>query len=98
MPIIEASIHAVKESGLERRAIQPGEAISDFELPDAAGAMVNSLELRNSRPLSDPFFLIEEPGVHFAISLFRVFRSDIQRLRIEVSRSLRSLRKPLIIH
>jgi hypothetical protein len=41
MPTIEASIHAVKESGLERRALQPGETIRDFELPDATGAMVN---------------------------------------------------------
>ena len=56
MPIIEASIHAVKESGLERRAIQPGEAISDFELPDAAGAMVNSLELRTRGPLLILFY------------------------------------------
>jgi hypothetical protein len=34
MPTVEASIHAVKESGLESRAIQPGETIGDFELPD----------------------------------------------------------------
>ena len=47
MPTIEASIHAVKESGLERRALQLGETIRDFELPDATGAMVKSLELRS---------------------------------------------------
>jgi hypothetical protein len=96
MPTIEASIHAVKESGLESRALQPGESITDFELPNATGVMVKSLELRTRGPLLS--CSIEEAGVHFAISIFRLFRSGIQRLRIEASRLLRSLRKPLIIH
>ena len=56
MPTIEASIHEVKESGLESRAIQPGEAIRDFELPDATGAMVKSLELRTRGPLLIVFY------------------------------------------
>src|SRR5271154_7557117 len=56
MPTIEASIHSVKESGLERGAIQPGEAIRDFELPDATGAMVKSLELRTRGPLLILFY------------------------------------------
>jgi len=56
MPTIEASIHAVKESGLERRALQPGETIRDFELPDATGAMVKSLELRTRGPLLIVFY------------------------------------------
>jgi peroxiredoxin len=56
MPTIEASIHAVKESGLERRAIQPGETIRDFELPDATGAIVKSLELRTRGPLLIVFY------------------------------------------
>ena len=56
MPTIEASIHSVKESGLERGAIQPGEAIRDFELPDATGAMVKSLELRTRGPLLIVFY------------------------------------------
>jgi len=56
MPTIEASIHAVKESGLERRALQLGETIRDFELPDATGAMVKSLELRSRGPLLIVFY------------------------------------------
>lgn len=56
MRTIEASIHAVKESGLERRAIQPGETIRDFELPDATGAMVKSLDLRTRGPLLIVFY------------------------------------------
>lgn len=55
-PTIEASTHAVKESGLERRAIQPGETIRDFELPDATGAMVKSLDLRTRGPLLIVFY------------------------------------------
>ena len=56
MPTIEASIRAVKESGLERRAIQPGETIRDFELPDATGVMVKSLDLRTQGPLLIVFY------------------------------------------
>src|SRR5277367_4332043 len=56
MPTIEASIHSVKESGFERGAIQPGEAIRDFELPDATGDMVKSLELRTRGPLLIVFY------------------------------------------
>src|SRR5260370_12512817 len=56
IPTIEASIHEVKESGLESRAIQPGEAIRDFELPDATCAMVKSLELRTRGPLLIVFY------------------------------------------
>jgi peroxiredoxin len=56
MPTIESSIHALKESGLERRAIQPGETIRDFELPDATGAIVKTLELRTLGPLLIVFY------------------------------------------
>ena len=56
MPTIEASIHAVKESGLESRALQPGESITDFELPNATGVMVKSLELRTRGPLLIVFY------------------------------------------
>src|SRR5271170_5461865 len=56
MPTIEASIRATKESELERRAIQPGETIRDFELPDATGAMVESLDLRAQGPLLIVFY------------------------------------------
>jgi peroxiredoxin len=56
MPTIEASIHAVKKWGLERRALQSGETIRDFELPDATGAMVKSLELRTRGPLLIVFY------------------------------------------
>ena len=56
MPTIEASIHAVKESGLESRALQPGESITDFELPNATGVMVKSIELRTHGPLLVVFY------------------------------------------
>ena len=56
MRTIEASIHAVKESGLESRALRPGECIRGFELPNATGVMVKSIELRTDSPLLVVFY------------------------------------------
>ena len=56
MPTIEASIHSVKESWLERGTIQPGEAIRDFELSDGTGSTVKNLELRTRGPLLIVFY------------------------------------------
>ncbi len=56
MPTIEASIHSVRESGLESRALQPGDSMTDFELLDATGRMVKSTELRAHGPLLVVFY------------------------------------------
>jgi peroxiredoxin len=56
VPTIEATTQRLRESGLAKRALQPGQAITDFELPDAAGKLVNSADLRRSGPLLILFY------------------------------------------
>jgi peroxiredoxin len=78
MPTIEASIHAVKESGLESRALQPGESITDFELPNATGVMVKSLELRTRGPLLIVFYRGGWcPFCNLAVQAFQEWHSEI---------------------
>lgn len=50
-PTIEAATKILRESGLSKRALQPGQIMPDFELPDATGKMVNSADLRQAGPL-----------------------------------------------
>jgi peroxiredoxin len=56
MPTIEATRRRLKESGLKDRALQPGETMSDFELPDATGEIVRSVESRSQGPLLITFY------------------------------------------
>lgn len=55
-PTIEATTQRLRESGLAKRALQPGQTIADFELPNAAGKLVNSADLRRSGPLLILFY------------------------------------------
>ena len=56
MPTIEATTKRLKESGLEDHALQPGQTMPDFELPDATGKIVRSTELRSRGPLLITFY------------------------------------------
>jgi peroxiredoxin len=56
VPTIEATTRRLLDSGLIREALQPGQTITDFELPDATGKQVKSLELRQARPLLILFY------------------------------------------
>ena len=56
MPTIEATTKRLKESGLEGHALQPGQTMPDFELPDATGRIVRSAELRSQGPLLITFY------------------------------------------
>lgn len=56
MPIFEASTLNLKNSGLAGLAMQPGQTMTDFELPDATGKMVKSAALRARGPLLIVFY------------------------------------------
>ena len=56
MPTIEATTKRLKESGLEDHALQTGQTMPDFELPDATGEIVRSVELRSQGPLLITFY------------------------------------------
>jgi len=56
VPTIEATTQRLEDSGLTKRVLQPGQTMTDFELPDAAGKLVNSAELRQSGPLLILFY------------------------------------------
>jgi peroxiredoxin len=53
---IQATTQRLKDSGLAMKALQPGQSIMDFELPDATGKIVNSADLRQSGPLLILFY------------------------------------------
>ena len=50
-PTIEATRQRLIHSGLAQGALQPGQMILDFELPDATGKLVKSSDLRQTGPL-----------------------------------------------
>lgn len=56
MPTIEGTTKRLKDSGLENHALQTGQTMPDFELPDATGEMVRSVELRSQGPLLITFY------------------------------------------
>jgi peroxiredoxin len=56
MPTIEATRRRLEESGLKDHALQPRQTMSDFELPDATGEIVRSVELRSQGPLLITFY------------------------------------------
>jgi peroxiredoxin len=56
MPTIEATTKRLKESGLKNHALQTGQTMPDFELPDATGEIVRSIEFRSQGPLLITFY------------------------------------------
>ena len=56
VPTIEATKQRLTDSGLVQGALQPGQMILDFELPDATGKLVKSSELRQPGPLLILFY------------------------------------------
>ena len=56
MPTIEATTKRLKESGLEEHALQTGQTMPDFELPDATGEIIRSAQLRSQGPLLIMFY------------------------------------------
>jgi peroxiredoxin len=56
MPTIEATTKRLKESRLEDHALQTGQTMPDFELPDATGEIVRSVDLRSQGPLLITFY------------------------------------------
>ena len=56
VPTIEATTQRLMESGLVQGALQPGQMILDFELPDATGRLVKSSDLRRTGPLLILFY------------------------------------------
>ena len=55
-PTIEATRQRLIHSGLAQGALQPGQMILDFELPDATGKLVKSSDLRQTGPLLILFY------------------------------------------
>jgi peroxiredoxin len=56
VPTIEATKQRLTDSGLVQGALQPGQMILDFELPDATGNLVKSSDLRQTGPLLILFY------------------------------------------
>lgn len=56
VPTIEATTQRLRDFGLTKSSLQPGQTITDFELPDATGKIVSSARLRRSGPLLILFY------------------------------------------
>jgi len=56
VPTIEATTQRLMDSRLVQGALQPGQMIPDFELPDATGKPVKSSDLRQNGPLLILFY------------------------------------------
>jgi peroxiredoxin len=56
MPTIEATTRRLNDAGLSGQALQPGQSITDFELPDATGKPVKSTDLRAFGPVLIMFY------------------------------------------
>ena len=87
MPTIEATRRRLEESRLKDRALQPGQTMSDFELPDATGEIVRSVELRSQGPLLITFY--REVGAPSATWPCWRSRNEMQKSKLGVSLSLR---------
>jgi peroxiredoxin len=56
VPAIEAATQRLRDSRLAESALQPGQIMTDFELPDVTGKIVNSAQLRRSGQLLILFY------------------------------------------
>jgi peroxiredoxin len=56
IPNSESAPENLAASDLPRAALQPGQSITDFELPDVTGRMVNSVDLRANGPMLVVFY------------------------------------------
>jgi peroxiredoxin len=56
VPTIEEATQRLRDAGLTASALQPGQTITDFELPDTTGGLVNSANLRRSGPILILFY------------------------------------------
>jgi len=56
IPTIEATTQRLRDSHLTERALQPGQTITDFDLPDQTGRLVSSAGLRRSGSLLILFY------------------------------------------
>jgi peroxiredoxin len=56
MPTIEATTKRLQDEGLPGHALQPGQLMTDFELPDATGKSVKSSDLRANGPVLIMFY------------------------------------------
>jgi peroxiredoxin len=55
-PTIEAATQQLRDADLTASALQPGQTITDFELPDSIGGFVDSARLRRSGPILILFY------------------------------------------
>ena len=56
IPNSESASENLAASDLPRAALQPGQSITDFELPDVTGRMVNTVDLRANGPVLMVFY------------------------------------------
>jgi peroxiredoxin len=76
----ETAYEKLAASGLKNRALQPGQSIGDFELPDATGDMVRSADLRANGPLLLIFYRGEWcPFCNLQLKAFAGHYSEISR-------------------
>jgi peroxiredoxin len=71
---------ALEASGLLKRALQPGQTIVDFQLPDATGKTVKSADLRANGPLLIVFYRGEWcPFCNLQLKAFSEHNSELLR-------------------
>jgi peroxiredoxin len=79
MPTIEATTRRLNDAGLSEQALQPGQSITDFELPDATGKLVKSADLRAHGPVLIMFYRGHWcPFCNLALKAMQERHSDIE--------------------
>ena len=79
MPTIEATTRRLNDAGLSGQALQPGQSITDFELPDANGKTVKSTDLRAYGPVLIMFYRGHWcPFCNLALKAMQERHSDIK--------------------